>query len=84
MAVDKNGKEVKVGSLVKVLNIDPGITKVLLEKETKDVLSMVGDVLKVYEVSSEYASVEKIWDRGNGKTESHSLSLSAQEMELIQ
>lgn len=84
MPVDKNGNEVKVGSLVRVLKIDQSLIAVLPDEEVDDVKSMLNDVLEVYEID-EYdgAWVEKWWDRGEGKTGSHSLSLSSLEMELV-
>jgi DNA phosphorothioation-dependent restriction protein DptG len=82
MVVDLNGNEVKVGSKVKVLYIKPKITEYLPDEEVNDIKSMLNEILAVYEVD-EYAWVEKWWDRGDGKAESHSLALSPQEMELI-
>ena len=83
MAVDKNGNEVKVGSLVRVIKIDPSLIEILPDEEVDDVKSMLNDVLEVYEIDEyDCAWVEKWWDRGDGETESHSLSLSSSEMEL--
>lgn len=84
MPVDRNGNEVKVGSLVRVISIDSSLTDVLPAEEASDVNSMLNEVLEVYEVD-EYgcAWVEKWWDRGGGRIESHSLSLSSSEMELV-
>jgi hypothetical protein len=85
MVADKNGKEVKIGSKVKVLLIDPNITKHLPADEAHDIQSMLNDVLEVYEIdANERVWVEKWWNRGEGKTESHSLALSSSEMELIE
>ena len=83
-ATDVNGKVVRVGSRVRVLKIPAGVTKNLSDKETRDVNSMLNDVLEVYEID-DYgcAREEKWWDRGEGKSESHSLSLSSVEMELV-
>ncbi len=84
MPVDKNGNEVKVGSLVRVLKIDQSLIAVLPDEELDDVKSMLNEVLEVYEIDEyDCAWVEKWWDRGNGETESHSLSLSSSEMELV-
>lgn len=83
MLLDKNGKEVKIGSKVKVLHIDSKVTEFLPEQEVSDIYSMINDVLEVYEISGNYASVEKIWDRGEGKTESHRVSVAGSDLELI-
>ncbi|WP_293265969.1 hypothetical protein [Neptunomonas sp.] len=84
MPVDINGNTVKVGSKVRVLHIDPKITEYLPEEEVTDLDSMLNEVLEVYEIDEyDCAWVEKWWDRGDGQTESHSLSLSSAEMELV-
>jgi len=84
MPLDKNGHEVKVGSLVKVLKIDPKVTEFLSDDEAKDVNSMLNEIFEVYEIDEHGGAwVEKWWDRGEGQTESHSLSLSSSEMELV-
>lgn len=84
MPIDKNGNEVKVGSLVRVLKIDQSLIAVLPDEELDDVKSMLNEVIEVHEIDEyDCAWVEKWWDRGNGETESHSLSLSSSEMELV-
>ncbi|WLQ15673.1 hypothetical protein O5O45_07060 [Hahella aquimaris] len=84
MVTDINGKEVIVGSRVKVLEIDMSVTEGLSENEVIDIKSMLDDVLEVYEVD-EYgrAWVEKWWDRGDGRSESHSLALESKQMEVV-
>jgi len=84
MAVDKNGKLVNVGAKVKVLRIDPRVTEFLPNDEIEDINSMLNDVLKVYEISENFIHVEKTWDRGNGRIESHTLPMSSNDIELIQ
>ncbi|MFS1526352.1 hypothetical protein ACL7TT_20045 [Microbulbifer sp. 2304DJ12-6] len=83
MAVDVNGKKVVVGSKVKVLYINPRITEFLPEEEVSDINSMLHDILDVYEVSDNFVKVEKVWGRGEGRTESHRLTLSSGEIELV-
>jgi hypothetical protein len=80
---DVNGKDVVVGSKVKVLSIDEALLKALPSDELVDVKSMVGEVFEVYETNDQYASVEKWWNRGEGRTESHSIALAKHEMELV-
>ena len=84
MSIDKNGNKVKVGARVRVIEINPSVTAKLSEEEARDINSMINEVFEVYEIDKyDCAWVEKWWNRGNGKTESHSLSLSSQEMELV-
>ena len=83
MAIDVNGKEVLVGSKVKVLYIDLIIWKYLPSEEQIDLQSMIGDICDVYEVSDQFASVEKWWDDGDGKSHCHCISLLPTEIELV-
>lgn len=83
MAVDINGKEVLVGSKVKIINIDPAIWKYLPPEEQKDLQSMIGDICDVYEVSDQFANVEKWWDDGEGKSHCHCISFKPSEIELV-
>ena len=84
MPVDINGKKVEVGSMVKVLLINPRITEHLPDDEVCDINSMLNQVLEVYEIDEyDCAWVEKWWRRGEDRTESHSLSLSSNEMKLV-
>ena len=83
MAKDIEGNDVVVGSKVKILNISEMVWEYLPEDEQSDLKSMIGDVLEVYEVSDKFASVEKWWHEGEGKSRCHSLSLNQNEMLLI-
>ena len=84
MPADKNGNAVTLGSLVRVVKIDPSLIEILPDEEVDDVKSMLNEVLEVYEIDEyDCAWVEKCWDRGDGETVSHSLSLSPSEMELV-
>jgi len=75
---------VEVGSKVRVLEIDKNTIDFLPQEERKMLASMLNEVLSVYEVD-EYgrAWVEKVWDQGDGKFESHSLGLESEHMELV-
>ena len=84
MAVDIHGRGVDVGARVRVLRIDPRITESLPENEIRDIESMLNEVLVVYEADEQFVRVEKTWDRGEGRIESHSLSLSSNEIELVE
>ncbi|MGD2129215.1 MAG: hypothetical protein PVJ17_07910, partial [Lysobacterales bacterium] len=68
----------------RVLAIDPKVLDSLPEDERTRVDSMLNEVLEVYEID-EYnqAWVDKRWERGEDCMESHSLGLSAAEMELV-
>ena len=83
MPQDINGKDVVDGSKVKVLSIDEALLKSLSSNEISDVKSMVGEVFEVYETNGQYASVEKWWDRGEGRSGSNSIALAKHEMELV-
>ncbi|MEW7987351.1 MAG: hypothetical protein ACH255_19895 [Candidatus Thiodiazotropha sp.] len=83
MPQDVNGKDVVVGSKVRVLSIDESLLKALTREEIADVKSMVGEVFEVYEINDQYASIEKWWNRGEGRSESHSIALAKHEMELV-
>lgn len=82
MTTDVHGQKVVTGAKVKVLHIDPVITEFLPE-EVRDILSMLHDILLVSEVSDTTVTVEKSWDRGEGRVESHSLCLKSDEIELV-
>lgn len=83
-AFDINGREVLVGSKLRVLRIDKNTFERLSEQELNDVRSMLDEVFEVYEID-EYgcAWVEKWWDRGNGESECHCLSLDSESMRLV-
>jgi len=80
---DKNGFEVKVGCRVKVLTLDPEDFQDLDEEGVSEVMSMVGEILEVYEVD-EYgqAWVTKEWWYAEDDMMSRSVGLSAHEMEI--
>jgi hypothetical protein len=84
MPVDKHGNQVKVGSFVRVIEIDSYLLEILPDEEVDHVKSMLGEIFEVYEID-DYgcAQVEKWWDYGGGRFGSHSLSLSSAEMEVV-
>lgn len=83
MARDIHGKEVRAGSRVTVLRIDPSVWEHLPEDEQAELKSMVGEVFEVYEVTNKFASVEKWWRDDAEHSHSHSIALSQDEMELM-
>ena len=81
--IDKNGTEVRVGDFVRVIEIPRDIV-FFEEEEREHVNSMLGEVLEVEEIDEwGCAEVTKWWELGNGMSKSHSLHLSAHEMELV-
>jgi len=83
-AIDRNGAQVIVGTRVRVLSIRASVLERLPANERRRVKSMQGQVLTVEELD-EYGSVwvTKWWDHRNGKSSSHSVALSAEEMEVV-
>lgn len=80
---DKHGNKVHVGSLVRVLSLDPADFSHLESKELSEVMTMVGDILEVYEIDRYgQAWVTKEWWLGDGDVMSHSVGLSSHEFEL--
>ncbi len=75
----------KVGDKVRLLSVPKLLLEKVPEDEAKNLRSMVGEIFTVDEID-EYGGVwvEKVLDWGDGKIQSHSLSLNSEEMELIQ
>jgi hypothetical protein len=83
--IDKNGKAVKVGSIVRVLGISGDWFERLPSDERVDVDSMVGEVFVVEEID-EYGQpwVRKTWpNEAEGTCRSHSVALEPNEMEWL-
>jgi len=80
---DRNGSEVHIGDLVKVLSLDPADFSHLDSEALSEVMTMVGNVLEVYEIDQYgQACVTKEWWLGEGDVMSHSVGLSSHEFEL--
>lgn len=82
---DKYGRQVVVGSRVRILELSQSFLASLPPDEIEDVSSMIGEVFEVYEIDKNGSSwVEKIWDYPDqNQCSSHSLALAANEMELV-
>lgn len=81
---DRKGNTVNVGDSVRVISFEESILKNLTPEEQNDVKSMMGGIFEVEEIDENgCAWVTKWWDRGNGKSQSHSLSLEPGNMEKI-
>ena len=82
--LDINGSAVVEGSKVKLLSIPDSLLSILPEDEVKDLTTMIGEIFEVYEID-EWGGVwvQKWFNEGEEKTNSHSLSLESHEMELM-
>jgi len=83
-AFDRLGKPVHAGSRVRVLSIAEFLARDLPADEYSRLLKMVGKVLDVTEIDQwGGAWVEMQFAEDDDHVSSHSLSLSADEMELV-
>jgi hypothetical protein len=81
--VDTHGNTVDLGTSVRVLAIDESAFAELDETSRDRVLSMLSQVLAVYEVDPYgRAWVEQCWHEGSAHATSHSLALDPQHMEV--
>ena len=83
-AKDKGGREVDVGTHVRVLGLSPSFLASLPENEIADVTSMIGEVFEVYEIDPYgHPWVCKGWGASDeGNYWEHSLALDSWEMEV--
>lgn len=80
MIFDKNNNEVKVGSWVRILFIDPDFIATFSRKEAKIVSAMVNEVFEVAEIIHERALLVT---QPFSRTEGIALALAPEEMELV-
>jgi hypothetical protein len=81
---DRNGAVVKIGTIVRVLEIRDSVLSELPKEEAARVKAMKGSVLSVYEIdASGSAWVQKWWHIGEDEAVSHSLALGPSEMEVV-
>ena len=81
---DRGGHEVRVGTFVRVLRVRPSVLARLTSDEAARVQSMQGHSFEVYEVDLwGSAWVTKRWNSGEDKSESHSLGLPPEDMEVV-
>ncbi|MDE2420745.1 MAG: hypothetical protein KGO49_06130 [Gammaproteobacteria bacterium] len=83
MIVDCHGKSAFVGTRVKLLSINPDITRGLPEDEVSDLNSMINDVFEITEIRDGRAFIEKIWELGNGSSNIHIIGVQPQDFEVI-
>ncbi len=79
MVLDKNNREVKTGSLVKVLFIDPGFISTFPYKEAKIMKTMINKTFEVVGIKYGKALVHQPFDA----LHSFTLALASEEMELV-
>jgi hypothetical protein len=82
---DKDGREVRVGSKVRLLGLSGKWYEELPPDEKADVNSMINEVFEVEEID-EYGMpwISKSWpNEEEGKCHSHSIALECQEMMLV-
>jgi len=79
MIFDKNYNEVKIGSWVKVLFIDPNFISTFPQNEAKIMNAMINKTYEVIDIEHEKALVNQPFD----ELHSFSLALSSEEMELV-
>jgi hypothetical protein len=84
VTTDCHGKKVRVGDRVRLRIIEGNLLEALPKDEIEDVRSMIGEIFKVEDIDEHgFAWISKWWDRGEGRRDSHSLALSASEIELV-
>ena len=79
MIFDKNHNEVKIGSWVKVLFIEPGFISTFPLNEAKIMKAMINKTFKVIETVHNKALIKQQFSTRNGI----SLALAPEEMELV-
>ncbi|MBY5939226.1 hypothetical protein [Marinobacter nauticus] len=73
---DSEGKEVFIGSYIKVLEIDPRITEFLPEDEVRDLNSFIGQVFEVKKINSDGSMlVSKEWHEEGLGVMGHDLAI---------
>ncbi len=79
MIFDKNNNEVKIGSWVKVLFIEPGFIDTFPPDHAKKMKSMINKTFEVIDIAHGKALVNQPFD----KFERFLLALDSEEMELV-
>lgn len=81
---DRNGNTVQIGTHVRLLSLSSKWLEELPPDERNDILSMVGEAFKVYEID-EYGQpwVEKWRHDEDGTSRSHSIALEPHEIEIV-
>ncbi|CAN7265893.1 hypothetical protein LJR168_003602 [Pseudoxanthomonas sp. LjRoot168] len=81
---DANGKTIRIGNLVRVVDLQMELFDFLEPNEIEDIKSMIGETFPVEEISSSgLATVTKWFNRGPGQHESHTLCIPQGQFELV-
>lgn len=83
--LDRNGKTVRVGDRVRLLQLSGQWFDELPADEKPEVMSMIGEIFEVEEID-DYGRpwIRKNWSDGDeGTCHGHSIALDAHEMELV-
>lgn len=84
MTYDKNGKQVKVGTKIKLLRISESLLSKLPDDEVIEIKSMIGGIFEIHEIDeSGGAWIEASFDHGKELISSHSLNLNSDEIEVV-
>jgi hypothetical protein len=84
MTRDCHGREVSVGSRVRLLKVAESLRRELPPSEWTRLQGMVGQVFEISEIDEYGAAwIEKLFDDPEGGPASESYSLAADEMELV-
>jgi hypothetical protein len=82
--VDRNGQVVERDDLVRLLAIRPSILERLAGVELVDVASMLGQVLKVFDVYDDgLVWVSLSWPRDDGVVAAQAIAVDAEAIELV-
>jgi hypothetical protein len=81
---DRNGSKVRSGEKIRLLAIRPSIMRRLAGAELKDVSSMLGQVLEVFDVYEDgLVWVSLSWPRADGTVEIHSIAVDPEAIEVV-
>lgn len=80
--LDRCGNKISIGSKVKLLRIDPKITEFLPEDESKEINSMLKNIVTVYDIRGQYICIERSWKKGKGRIITHRITVLSEDIEL--
>lgn len=82
---DRNGRDVGVGTRVRIVSLSKSFLDSLPPDELEDVKSMIGEVFEVYEIDKYGAPwVGRGWENAEGGDyRGHSVALDPSEMEVV-
>lgn len=82
--VDRHGKPVAVGDIVRIVKLSQDFIEHFTEQDQVLILSMIGQFFKIYGID-EYGQpwVSKEWHDEEGKPQTHIIALDPDEMERV-